>query len=222
MLSAALRHGTWKEHHLWRVLRGVKLLAYNTNDHQQNKHSSNDNYSHYYANSTPTQRLQRAREILCYTVEEGLVEETRRIQNNHKNNIEIYHRPAPTLVQHLLTLYLEAAKHKQQNGNNHNSGIPFADYKEVWSLLAWMERHGYHVQSDKVLDELETIIDFDENNNNNNNNNVSLAARRMNRLDYIKAERKRLLLSVNEDEPQKEENKLSGRRSAPRPRTDPH
>ncbi|CAM42617.1 conserved hypothetical protein [Leishmania braziliensis MHOM/BR/75/M2904] len=190
MLAAAFRAGTWKPHHLNAVLHGVQLNKYNEpaecavscaaslpfSCSSALRHSIVDASKTAPASSTPSTRLQRARDILIFCTEEGGVHAAPSaeglfvgVSKAPLSSAEEASRPskafAPSAAaaHHLLVLLLQAA----QRGASATSPLsdpntttqPVASFHDVWSFLAWMELHEYHILSNAVLDALEAVVD---------------------------------------------------------------
>lgn len=195
MLTAAFRAGTWKPHHLSAVLRGVQLNKYNepavcalscagicatslpSSRTAALRHSIVEIAKTPPASSTPSTRLQRARDILVFCAEEGGVyappsaedplvdvstapsspadEETSRRSNSFA--------PSPTDAHQLLVHLLKAAQRgatvtpSLSKSNTPTQAV--ASFQDVWNFLAWMELHGYHILSNALLDALEAVVD---------------------------------------------------------------
>ncbi|KAK7198088.1 hypothetical protein NESM_000764900 [Novymonas esmeraldas] len=213
MVTAAVRAGTWRPHHLDAVLRGVQLNRYNAPAEcvrgclggSPAAHSAALRDAVHAAASaapqacTPTQRLLRARDVLVMCAEEGRA-----------------HAPAPpdcaptpAAVHRLLALLLQAAQRgagggaaASSPGSPAQAALPAASFHDVWHFLAWMELHGYHVLSAAVLDDLEAAVD--EGAGRSGTGTASLpsttapprqhatVSQRVHRLDYLRGERARL------------------------------
>ncbi|KAG5471397.1 hypothetical protein LSCM1_01481 [Leishmania martiniquensis] len=195
MLTAAFRAGTWKPHHLQTVLRGVQLNMYNkpaeralscagrytasmpSSRSAALRHSVADVARTAPPSSTPSARLQRARDIFVFCAEEGPVyappsgeEPFDSVSAPPSSPAEAKtsrcsqaFAPSPADAHHLLVLLLQAAQRgvgatpslSQLNATSK----PVASFHDVWHFLAWMELHGYHVLSDAVLAALEAVVD---------------------------------------------------------------
>lgn len=184
MLTAAVRMGTWQSHHLDAVLRGVRLTQYDSEavspsgcTEADAPHSvsadqaSPSSFPQRQQRSSPTQRLQRAIDSMKF-IEEAAAEKILARADAVKESqavaaVSVKYgeelRPTGRQVHALLLQILRAAQHTNATPLAHtgSSGLPRARYTEVWSFLAWMQLHGYHVLSASVLDELSTIVDGD-------------------------------------------------------------
>lgn len=128
--------------------------------------------------STPSQRLHRARDIVTFCAEEGKAEDCHRFRVTDftvhtvlVQMLQAAHRRAGWLervkeaaVQHTTTTAAASSVPPSSSSAHHDvpDALPLALYRDVWAFLAWMELHGYHVQSDAVLSELEAVVDQDE------------------------------------------------------------
>ncbi|CCW69845.1 unnamed protein product [Phytomonas sp. Hart1] len=186
MMAAALREGTWREHHFEAILSGVRLLKYDIGQ------------------STPTQRLRRAHAILIFWVEETTVE----LQSSSE-------RPTNRVVCTLLTQLLRSAMQKHAPPAAHSSnelspteaGPSEVSFRRVWRFLAWMELHGYHIHSFELVDKLERCVDEDNDGHAEGEKGAAegpeseirsgaaqyaSVSTRQNRLEYLRGERARL------------------------------
>ncbi|KPA78845.1 putative mitochondrial hypothetical protein [Leptomonas pyrrhocoris] len=154
MLTAAFRAGSWKPHHLDAVLRGVSLNKYNepsaflrscgssyaaANGNQSLREAAVQASQSAPPASTPTSRLHRARDILVFCAEEGVLyakedEETTvaappsssssPAPSVAEGKATLMHAdafaPSPAAVHHLLTMLLQAA----QRGADYASSSP--------------------------------------------------------------------------------------------------
>lgn len=230
MITAALRHGTWKPHHMEAVLHGIQLNLYNEAPSAEatlrHRGVSQRDGS---ASTTPTQRLRRARDILIFCKEEGALHEsehdTGKMANSgssatgHVRNTSS--TPSSAMVHHLLVCLLNAALRSstgeaavtaaktEDSLSQYPSAPPLSTFSEVWTFLAWMELHGYHLLSNAVIDTLETVVDTDEESNGlqratsptspsvlqteqvkwSTSQTCAAASQQMNRLDYLRKER---------------------------------
>ncbi|GET91173.1 hypothetical protein, conserved [Leishmania tarentolae] len=195
MLAAAFRAGTWKPHHLSAVLRGVQLNKYNepaacalscagicTSSLPSSCAAALRNSIVEIAktapvSSTPSTRLQRARDIFIFCAEEGGVYASSSDEDSHVDVSAAPSSPAkeetvrssnafvpsPTDAHHLLVLLLKAAQRGASAASSlstpNTSTHAVASFHDVWHFLAWMELHGYHILSHAVLDALESAVD---------------------------------------------------------------
>lgn len=184
MLSAALQHGTWQEHHLQAVLRGVGLLKYDSpalpaasTMGPTTAGGAAKEGPRLLQSSNPTQRLERARSILVFLADEAeVVHHSREKDGETGGTAGGPYKPSESSVHNLLTKLLRGAqRHHSHHSASHKEygstteaetqaidALPHALYKEVWSFLAWMELHDYHVRSMDLLAELEATVDLDE------------------------------------------------------------
>jgi hypothetical protein len=160
MLTASFRAATWCPHHLDAVLRGVLLNKYNTpkayllscGEHASSVHATaNLREAAVHASqaapptSTPTSRLHRAKDILVFCAEEGVLyagcsspdamEDKGRAKTAPNttssdaattaasamllNSVDAF-APSPAAVHHLLAVLLQAA----QRGAEYNTSLP--------------------------------------------------------------------------------------------------
>ncbi|CAG9579345.1 hypothetical_protein_-_conserved [Leishmania major strain Friedlin] len=195
MLTAAFRAGTWKPHHLSAVLRGVQLNKYNepavcalscagvcatslpSSRTAALRHAIAEIAKTAPASSTPSTRLQRAKDILAFCADEGGVYAPPSAEDSladvstappspaeeETSRRSKVFAPSPADAHHLLVLLLKAA----QRGASAASSLSkpntptqaVASFHDVWNFLAWMELHGYHILSNAVLDALEVVVD---------------------------------------------------------------
>lgn len=167
MLSAAIRLGTWREHHVRAVLRAVHQSQYDGG------HSSG-------AASTPATRLHRALGIVRSAVDEG-----------YPVAPESVHALLVILLR-ALTQEPAAAAGKTDDGPS-PQGPLLADCAVIWQFLAWMERHNYHVMSTAVLEALEGVVDDGVLDRMSGERKSSV---RQNRLEYLRNEHARLTRNI--------------------------
>ncbi|CCW65606.1 unnamed protein product [Phytomonas sp. EM1] len=190
MIAAALREGTWREHHFEALLRGVRLLRYDE------------------AGSTPTRRLRRTHGVLIFWREEAAAEAERPSNRVVGALLTQLLRAAK---QHRAPLPFSSASPsqppRQRQGaaaaSNSPEELPSSEaeasgitFREVWRFLAWMELHGYHVHSFELLDELERYVDDDDDHHVRGDRGGAARyapePRSRNRMEYLRGERARL------------------------------
>lgn len=261
MLSAALRLCTWRERHLAAVVRGITLLKYNTSEKEERREQQQQQRAPPLPSTPTSRLRRACEMVKFIVEEGPVIpaspaaptEGDTEGQDKAHEEREAMLRPSNDVVQRLFVLLLNAAtaslNSSHQKDYNYNS-VAVAPPRDVWSFLSWMELHHYTLTSTALLDVLETMVDADEGNegqrsNHHNKHSSSssrsssydaqakhaLASRRVNRLDFLKAERQRLTRlqtsAGGKDEKEhgkKEKKTLSSPlppSSAARPRTEP-
>ncbi|KEG07297.1 putative heat shock protein-like protein [Trypanosoma grayi] len=166
MLSAAIRHNTWREHHVRAVLRSVHGTQYEDGSARALCGLSKC------PTSTPGMRLERAVGVVQTGVDEG-------------------YRAESESVHALLVVLLRASLPDPAAGATgaNTKTPPLTTRAAVWQFLAWMERHDYHVLSDATLRALEHVAEDDALGATSQQLASSV---RQNRLEYLRSEHDRL------------------------------
>lgn len=222
LLMSALRLRTLQSHHIERMLRGVGVApttTSHTDDDDDTEHKKKENPNVDSSSPSPpmqpTERLGRVVEAVQF-----IVEQEKELQWGGED--EVVGVPPPTTTPSLLTrrvlaqllaMLLRGAHTRLEHClSGGGAAVPpphqfaYCTFADIWQFLAWMERQGIHLPSEKTIDNLEAVVDGDfteskalspphtttSNTNNNNNNNTvetTLLQRHENRLQYLKRER---------------------------------